>query len=108
MAELFSIKKGVQLPSQTWTLDTSASLDLASATSVDFVYRKKGVAERVVKALTVTDAPTKEVRLDLAIDEVDLIGTFQCQVEVTIGGKVMAFPHEGFDTFKVTANIEEP
>jgi hypothetical protein len=108
MAELFSLKKGARLPSQTWTLTSTASFDLSLATSVLFVYRKKGVAERVEKALTVVSAEDKTVRLDIDTGEVDLVGTFQCHVEVTIAGKVMCFPHEGFDTFKVTSTIEEP
>ncbi len=106
MAQLFSIKKGARLPSQTWTLTSTAVYNLALASSVNFVYRKKGVAERVVVALTVVDAAAKTVRLDPGITEVDSLGTHQCHVEVTLSGLIMPFPHEGFDTFKVTETIE--
>ncbi len=106
MAQLFSIKKGARLPSQTLTLRSTAVYDLATASSVDFVYRKKGVSERIVVPLVVVDATAKTVRLDPGTGEVDLIGIFECHVEVTIGGLVMPFPSEGFDTFKVTSTIE--
>ncbi|MDQ3070088.1 MAG: hypothetical protein M3R55_10215 [Acidobacteriota bacterium] len=106
MAQLFSIKKGARLPSQTWTLASTAVYDLDDASSVYFVYRKKGVAERVAVALVVVNAATKTVRLDLGVSEVDTLGEHQCHVEVTIGGLVMPFPHLGFDTFKVTETIE--
>lgn len=106
MSTLFSIKKGARLPSVEMTLTSASAYDLATATSVNFVYRTKGVAERTVVALVVVDAPTKLVRLDLSAAEVDTIGKFQCHVEVTIDGKVMTFPHKGFDEFEVTETIE--
>ena len=106
MSVLFSVKKGARLPSVTLTLTSTATYDLAQATLVNFVYRKKGIAERVVVALTITDAPTKTVRLDLAVGEVDEVGKYQCHVEVTIAGKIMCIPHVGFDEFHVTETIE--
>lgn len=104
MAELFSLKKGARLPSQTWTLTASATFDLTTATAVKFVYRLKGVAERVEVTLTVLTATT--VRLDPPVGVSDSIGTHECQVEATIGGLRLDFPNEGFDTFRITPSID--
>lgn len=105
MSLLFSVKRGARLPSIVLTLASSATYDLVTAASVNFVYRSKGSAARVVVPLTVVDATAKTVRLDLAATDVAVADKFQCQVEVTIGGKVMCFPQTGFDEFAVTETI---
>jgi len=106
VTQLFSIKKGARLPSVELTLASASTYDLATATLVNFVYRKKGIVERVVVPLTITDAPNKKVRLDLGTTDVDEVAKYQCHVEVTIGGKIMVFPTKGFDEFEVTETIE--
>jgi len=104
MAELFSLKKGARLPSQTWTLTSSATFDLTTADSATFVYRLRGEAERVEVALVVVSAAV--VRLDTDAGISDSLGTHQCHVEAVFSGLRMDFPNEGFDTFKITATIE--
>ncbi len=106
MSTLFSVKKSARLPSVELTLTSSVVYDLATATTVNFVYRQKGVAQRVVVAMIVTDAPNKKARLDLGVADVATVGKYQCHVEVTIGVKIMTFPNKGFDEFEVTDTIE--
>ena len=104
MAQLFSLKKGARLPSQTWTLTSGATFDLTTADSVKFVYRLKGTVERVEVTLAVVSAAV--VRLDPPIGVSDSEGTHQCHVEAVFAGLRMDFPNEGFDTFKITPTIE--
>lgn len=106
MSLLFSFKKGAQLPLIELTLTSSVSYDLADASAVNFVYRPKGGTGRTVVALQVTDAPNKKVSLALESTDVDDLGTYECHVEVTIGGKLMMFPQTGFDSFKITDTLE--
>lgn len=108
MALLFTLKKGARLPSQVWTLTSSATFDLDAADTVEFVYRLNGASERLTETLTVVDAEAKTVRLDPSVAISDSEGTHQCHVEVTIGGLRMDFPITGFDTFKITPTIEAP
>lgn len=108
MSTLFSLKKGARLPSVELTLTSTTTYDLADASSVLFVYRAKGSTERVTETLTVTDAPTKKVQLDVTAAMVDTVGKFDCHVEVVIGGKTMCFPNVGFDDFVVANTIEVP
>lgn len=106
MSTLFSLKKGARLPSVELTLTSNIAYNLADATEILFVYRAKGSTERVTEALSLVDAPTKKVRLDVTAAMVDTIGKFECHVEITIGGKLMCFPNVGFDEFVVSTTIE--
>lgn len=106
MALLFTVKKTARLPSIELTLTSTATYDLAAASSVNFVYHPKGGTGRTIVPLVTVDAPTKKVRLDLGSADVAVLGAFSCHVEVTIGGKVMCFPQKGFDEFQVTDTLE--
>lgn len=105
MSTLFSYKQGARLPTVELTLTSSATYDLAEATSVEFRYRKAGEEDVETIACTVTDAPNKIVTLEVTEDMVDTLGKFQCHVKVTIDDLDMYFPQTGFDDFKVTENF---
>jgi hypothetical protein len=106
MADAFSFKKGVRLPSRTITLSGNGLTTLVGVDQVVFVYRKKGVAERNEIIAVVTDAAAMKVRVDFGALDVDEIATYQWQCEAVVGGERMAFPEKGFYTFSVTENIE--
>lgn len=109
MSTVFTLKKGALLPEVELTLTPSGyTYDLNAASSVQFRYYKKGsdpVAGLETIACTVTDAALYKVKLTPTAELVDVEGTHLCHVKVTIGGKDLYFPHEGFDDFKITKNF---
>jgi hypothetical protein len=106
MKDAFGCKRGARLPSREMTLKSSASFDLAAASSVTFVYRTMGVVERNEIVAVVVDAPTKKIRIDFADLDVDVEARYEWHVEVVFSSKRMDFPEVGFYTFSVTENIE--
>jgi hypothetical protein len=106
MRDAFSFKRTERLPSREMTLKSAATFDLASASSVKFVYRTKGIVERRELAAVVVDAPAKRIRVDFGDTDVAIVGKFEWHIEVVLGGKLMTFPEGGFFTFAVTGNIE--
>lgn len=117
MADLFSFKKGARLPSRSLKLKSSASFDLAQASSITFVYRTKGVVERrtiavVVFGATTYDAETEQYSASITVDfgatDVATVASFEWHVEAVFSGKTMCFPEKDFYTFSVTETIAAP
>jgi hypothetical protein len=106
MRDAFSFKRTARLPSREMTLKSAAAFDLATASSVKFVYREMGVDERREIAAVTVDAPTKKIRVEFGDTDVATIARYEWHVEVVIGGKTMCFPESGYYTFSVTELIE--
>lgn len=99
---LFSLKQGALLPAIELTLlPVGFTYDLASATAVEFRYRRRGGSVETITC-SVADAALYKVTMTPAAGLVDEIGVFECHVRVTLGGKYLYFPQSGFDTFEVT------
>lgn len=108
MSDVFSYKKGMRLPSRIITLAGNGITTLTELDpgSIKFVYRKKGVAERVEIAASIVSASAKTIEVDFGAVDTDEIAQYQWHVEATVGGLTMAWPERGFYTFSVTEAIE--
>jgi hypothetical protein len=108
MADKFSFKKGARLPSREMTLTSESAFDLSTASSVTFVYRRKGIDERIVIPAVIVDAPTKKIRVDFGDVDVATIGQYEWHIEAVFSSKTMVFPERGFHTYSVTETIDGP
>jgi len=110
MSDVFSYKRGMRLPSRIITLSGNGltSLDTVDSGSVKFVYRRKGIAERIEISAIVIDEALMRIEVDFSSVDTGTIGQYQWHVEAKVGGLPMAFPERGFYTFSITETIETP
>jgi hypothetical protein len=101
----FKQKLGSLLPTREFTLDLPESVDLAAATTINFVWRARGGTGRNVIAMTTTDAAARIVTVDLTSGAVAAIGVYEFQFEITIAGKTLIIPEDGFYYYEVTATM---
>lgn len=107
MSLLFEVKQGAGLPSITLTITPPAgsTVDLQTATSLEFRYRKRGEAGAVVETVPLTALTATTCRLDLTAGMVDTVGKFDCQIKAVFSGKDQYFPTAGFDKFEIGENF---
>lgn len=103
--ELFSIKQTTVLPSVELILDLPDGTDITIADTINFVWRPHGSTARNVVAMTIVDAATRRVRVDLTSPMVATIGDYDVQIELAFSSKVLAIPDEDFYSYSVTPTI---
>jgi hypothetical protein len=110
MADAFSYKLGMRLPSRIITLSGNGltSLDLIDPGSIKFVYRRKGVVERNEITATIVNSAKMQIAVDFGAVDTDEIAQYQWHVEARIGALPMAFPEVDFYTFSITGTIAAP
>lgn len=111
MATEMVIKRGDRRPSIViQCLDGATPVNLTGATSAKFIMGTVdagGVGTpKVNAAATITNAVLGEVTYHWILADVDTIGEYKAEVEVTWSdGKLQTFPAAGYLTVKVVADI---
>lgn len=101
----FKQKLGSLLPTREFELDLPESVDLADATTINFVWRARGATGRNVIAMTLVDAGARLVSVDLTAPSVAVVGVYEYQFEITVSGKVLVVPEDGFYYYEVTETM---
>lgn len=106
MSRPFSLKKGDRLPSIRSRLVFSGG-GLISASGVVFAMQHQTTDAIITGAAVIEDASDKvlTVRYDWGASDSSTVGTYNAEWVVTIGGKEMTFPPDGFDTVEVVDDV---
>jgi len=81
-------------------------VDLTGA-GVDFIMALPNTTPKVNAAATITDATGGEVSYTSLTGDLDTVGTYFVEWEVTFaGGEIQRFPGDGYNVIAVRANLE--
>lgn len=108
----FTIKKGDLVPAITATLmqavgsTSPAAIDLTTATGVKFAMRNRSTGTiKVDAAATVVTAAAGTVKYQWIAADVDTVGDYDAEWQITWVSGRQTVPGAGYDTIRVTADI---
>lgn len=107
--EEFFIKKGNRLPTITATLKDAAgaAVDLSTASSVEFIYRRFNSGTSVVRTASI-EAPATDGKVSYAWVAEDTAEAGSMQAEWRVlwsGGKKATFPNDSYIIVRVSAGL---